>query len=71
MSCIDIKDGILCMANIKFYCPKCNKEYIDSDDKYLDRCNKNKNMSARIKCTCGQIFYMTYNYKGDAVSFLH
>ena len=58
------------MANIDFACPKCQKIYSDSEDKYLNRCNKNKNGYAKIKCNCGQSFYMTYSYKGDAVSFM-
>jgi len=58
------------MANIDFTCPKCKKVYSDGEDKYLNRCNKNKNGCAKIKCDCGQLFYMTYNYKGDAVSFM-
>ena len=53
-----------------FACPKCKKVYSDSEDKYLNRCNKNKNGCTKIKCDCGQSFYMTYNYKGDAVSFM-
>ena len=70
MPCIEINNGILYMANIDFACPECKKVYSDSEDKYLNRCNRNKNGSTRIKCDCGTLFYMTYNYKGDAVSFL-
>lgn len=71
MTCIRINDGILCMANIEYACPKCHKVYSDDKDVYLKRCNKNANGCTKIKCSCGQFFYMTYNYKGDAVSFLH
>lgn len=70
MPCVKINNGILCMANVDFACPKCKKVYSDSEDKYLNRCNKNKNGCTKIKCDCGQSFYMTYNYKGDAVSFI-
>ena len=70
MPCIEINEGILCMANIDFACPKCKKVYSDGEDKYLNRCNKNQNGYAKIKCDCGQSFCMTYNYKGDAVSFM-
>ena len=59
------------MANIDFACPKCKKVYSDEKDIYLNRCNKNANGCTKIKCDCGTNFYMTYNYKGDAVSFLH
>jgi len=62
--------GILCMANIEFNCPKCKKVYSDENDIYLNRCNRNSNLCTKIKCACGQSFYMTYNYTGDAVSFL-
>ena len=71
MTCIKIKNGIVCMANIEFICPKCKKVYSDSNDKHLNRCNNNKSGVTKIKCKCGQSFYMTYNYKGDAVSFLN
>jgi hypothetical protein len=70
MTCIPIKDGILCLANISFHCPVCGKIYYDSEDKYLNRCNKTKNGCTRIKCECGKSFYMTYDMTGKAVSFL-
>ena len=55
--------------NTEFTCPNCGKEYSDSDDKYLERCNRNKNGCTRIRCECGKDFFMTYNYKGGAVGF--
>lgn len=70
MTCIPIKSGILCLAKIDFNCPVCGKEYSDSDEKYLNRCNKNKNGCTAIYCKCGYIFFMTYNTMGNAVSFL-
>ena len=70
MACIEIESGILCVANIEFACPNCQKVYSDKKDIYLNRCNKNANGCTKIKCDCGTHFYMTYNYKGDAVSFL-
>jgi len=69
MTCHKIKDVIICFAGIDFNCPFCNKEYSDIDDKYVDRCNKNKSMITKIKCSCGERFGMTYNYMGNAVSF--
>ena len=69
MSCLPISNGILCFSNIEFNCPYCKKGYNDCDDKYVDKCNKNKGGYTKIKCSCGKIFGMTYNYKGDAVSF--
>ena len=69
MVCKQISSGFLCFANICFKCPNCQKEYSDSDDKYLNRCNKNKSGCTKIKCTCGKTFQMTYDFKGDAHSF--
>lgn len=70
MTSIEINNGILCLANIDFSCPKCQKVYSDDKDIYLNRCNKNSNSCTKIKCECGQSFFMTYNYKGDVVSFI-
>lgn len=69
MTCINIKQGILCIARTEFTCPSCGKHYSDDKEVYLTRCNKNKSGITLIKCDCGKAFYMTYNYKGDAVSF--
>jgi hypothetical protein len=69
MTCININNGFICLSNDSFTCPTCKKQY--SGEKYIDRCNKNKNGCTRVKCECGQLFYMTYNYRGDAVSFLN
>jgi len=57
------------IAKTSFSCPYCNKGYDDSNDKYLNRCNRNKYWLTNIKCDCGKIFFMTYNYMGEAVSF--
>jgi len=56
-------------AKIDFNCPYCGKEYSDSEDVYVNRCNKNKDGCAKIKCSCNKNFYMTYDYMGKAVSF--
>jgi hypothetical protein len=69
MTCITVPSGIICMANMNFICPHCNKPYNDGDDKYLNRANKNKSGFTKIKCECGEVFGMTYNFKGDAVGF--
>jgi peptide subunit release factor 1 (eRF1) len=66
---IRTKDGFLDFSKITFNCPNCNKEYSDSDDKYLKRINASKEGQTRIKCTCGKPFYMTYSFMGEAVSF--
>jgi hypothetical protein len=52
-----------------FTCPNCQKQYDDSEDKYLDRCNRNKSGYTVVKCECGVPFGMTYNIEGDAQSF--
>lgn len=61
--------GFIDFANINFKCPHCNKKYSDVDDKYLNRCNRNKSYTTKINCECGKKFLMTYDYKGDAVGF--
>ena len=62
MTCIPIEHGILCIVDTVFYCPYCQKEHNDNDEKYLDRCNKNKNFATRVKCSCGEKFIMLYSY---------
>lgn len=57
------------LSKIDFKCPYCNKQYLDSEDKYLDRCNKNKNGCTTIRCNCENNFGMTYDMTGRAVSF--
>lgn len=56
-------------ANVRFNCPHCDKQYNDEDDKYLNKCNKNKSHCTTIKCECENKFGMTYNIMGNAVSF--
>jgi hypothetical protein len=65
-----IRYGFIDFAKTNFDCPNCNKIYNDRDDKYLERCQRNKKGITKIKCGCGIFFYMTYDYKGDAVSFI-
>lgn len=64
-----IKDGFIDFAKTDFKCPHCDKKYDDNDDKYVTRCNANKNHCTSIKCSCGEKFSMTYNIMGEAVSF--
>lgn len=71
MKCINILDGIVCFSNITFKCPSCGIEYIDSNEKYLKRCNKNKNFCAKINCKCSYKFMVSLDYKGDFVSFIN
>ena len=67
---VQLKKGFIDFAKNYFKCPNCKKQYNDINDKYLDRCKNNNSGSTKIKCECGKLFYMTYNYMGDAVSFL-
>ncbi|MFW5847308.1 MAG: hypothetical protein ACOCVF_00115 [bacterium] len=66
---IETNKGFIDFANVVFNCPSCKKKYNDIDDKYLNRCNRNKSGFTKINCDCGNPFFMTYDYKGDAVSF--
>ena len=66
----NIGNGFIDFAKTDFKCPRCKKQYNDRDDKYRNRCENNKNGITKIKCECGKPFFMTYNYMGDAVSFL-
>ena len=54
MSCILIKDGILCIGDDSFHCPHCGKVY--NDEKYCDRINRNKSGYTRVYCECGKAF---------------
>ena len=67
---VQIKNGFLDFAKTDFKCPNCKDKYSDVDDKYLKRCEKNKSWVTKINCKCGEPFFMTYDYKGDAVSFV-
>ena len=70
MKGIKINNGFIDFSKTDFYCPNCKKEYNDLDDKYLNRCLKSKRGFTKINCCCGTHFFMTYNYMGDAVSFI-
>lgn len=67
---VQIKNGFIDFAKTDFECPHCKKQFNDRDDKYLERCQRNKKGITKIKCECGKPFFMTYNYMGDAVSFV-
>lgn len=69
MTCISINNGFLCVPKVNFKCPVCKKKYSDLNEKYYNRCTKNKSGCTKIKCDCGYWFGMTYDYKGNAVSF--
>ena len=56
-------------SKIDFNCPYCDIQYRDSDDKFLNRCNKNKSWITKHKCSCGKKFGITYNVMGNIVAF--
>jgi predicted RNA-binding Zn-ribbon protein involved in translation (DUF1610 family) len=64
-----IKDGFIDFAETEFQCPSCKKKHIDSDDKYLNRADKNKSFITSVKCDCGVKFWLSFEYWG-IVSFL-
>jgi len=64
-----IQDGFIDFANTKFNCPHCNKQFVDEDDKYCNRINKNKSWVTKVKCDCKETFTLTVNTEGDFVSF--
>jgi len=59
-----IQDGFIDFANTKFNCPHCNKQFVDEDDKYCNRINKNK----KVKFDCKETFILTVNTEGDFVT---
>lgn len=67
---IHTENSFLDFSKTDFKCPHCKKEYSDVYDKYLKRCEKNKNFTTKINCKCAKTFFMTYDYTGDAVSFV-
>lgn len=52
-----------------FKCAYCEKQYNDDENKYLDRCNRNRTGTTYITCSCGKKFGMTYDVTGQAVGF--
>ena len=58
------------ISKLQFKCPHCKKLYSDDDYKYYDRANNNKNCSARLRCACGKIFYVTWDYMNHAVAYI-
>lgn len=69
MTCIPINNGFICLAKTDFKCPNCGKQYSDDNDKYFNRCNKNKSGYTVVKCSCKIKFGMTYDITVDSVSF--
>lgn len=64
-----INNGFIDFAKTDFKCPYCQKQYDDTNDKYSNRCNSNKNFCTSIKCECGEKFNVTYTIESELVSF--
>jgi len=69
MSCHELKDGFVCLFDIDFLCPHCNKKYEDFNDKYSNRINNNKKCFTTVKCECGNKFGLTYDITGKFQSY--
>ena len=68
MPCVKVKKkGFVCMSNIEFRCPVCDKLYLDENDKFLKRINNNKNWVTKINCSCGKKIKLSYDYTGEFV----
>lgn len=61
----------LCFANINFQCPYCGIDFYDEDETFLNRINRNKSLITKVKCLCGGRFNLTYDMKGDFVTWKH
>lgn len=69
MATIRIKGGFLTLGETDFNCPYCGKKHDDTDNKYLDRVNKNLSNTTKVKCECKEVFLLTYDMTGKAKSF--
>ena len=57
------------LISIHFNCPYCNKQYNDADDTFYKRIYNNKSCITSKKCSCGNKFYITYDFKGNLIAF--
>ena len=70
MTCIPVKNGILCIVDTYYNCPYCCKAIYDYRDMRLNRINNNKSGYTKVKCVkCGKKFNLSYNIKGDFVTW--
>ena len=60
---IQISGGFLDLSPVDITCPYCGEKF--ADEKYLERCNKNKSGVTKIKCACGNTFKSTFDIQGD------
>lgn len=55
---------------IDFVCPYCGHEDSDRDDRFVNRCNKNKSGYTTTVCDgCQMRFGIAYNYMGNIEAF--
>lgn len=56
-------------AGIDFECPFCNKKYIDDNEKFYKRIEKNKKGYTTTNCQCGEKFGIAADMTGKLVGF--
>ena len=56
-------------TKIDFKCPYCDKQYIDTNDKYFNRANKNKSWCTYIGCECKNKFGLTWDMTGKPATW--
>jgi hypothetical protein len=59
----------LCLGSPEFQCPYCDLDIEDKNDKLLNRINNNKKLHTRMKCACGNIIGVSYDFKGRLIGF--
>jgi|WetSurMetagenome_2_1015567.scaffolds.fasta_scaffold54919_2 hypothetical protein len=61
---VKVPNGILCMCETLFKCPKCTCPH--DGEKYIERINKNKSGITYVKCKgCGAKIGLTFDIRGD------
>jgi len=69
MTCIPIKDGIICTCKTDFECPRCGYEYQESD--YMQRLENSHNGFIYKTCKgCKEKLGISSNIRGDVVVWL-
>jgi uncharacterized C2H2 Zn-finger protein len=64
MTCIPIKNGIVCLAKTDFNCPVCGKQYTESD--YTRQLDKSRHGLIYKRCKgCGKRIGITTDMHGD------
>lgn len=67
---IRIRDGFIDFGGTEYSCPHCQQKHEDAKGKMIDKCN-NKGF-AKTQCRgCKRYFYVSYDMKGEFVTFLN